>query len=156
MHMGSTQHAQVAVDHALSLNPNDPTVWATQGFVQLWAGNPGKAIAPLEFALRFDPQIAEAMDNLGVSYYLVGRIEDAILMLERGLKVQTETRVYATIFLVAAYTDASKPAMASESAERVRRYYPFFSVDKFIQVPMLATELNRKKIGFALRKAGLE
>lgn len=148
--------ARSSASRALVLNPNDPEVHATRGYVEVFTGRSPSGIEYLEYALKFDPYVTPVINNLGVAYYLSGRTEEAIQMLERATGQAGESAVYANVFLLLAYSKIGRTDLARKTASIVKQNYPFFSVNEFSQIPMIASETQRQIISVALREAGLE
>ena len=69
--------ATIRAMQALELAPADPNVLDTVGWVHTQVREFDKAIPYLERAAEMRPEIAEFRYHLGLSYYQVGRTEDA-------------------------------------------------------------------------------
>lgn len=155
--LGEHDLSDAAIARALEINPNSPKSRAQKGYNELWTGSPEDAIEHIVFALEYDPYNPIGLNNLGVSYFMTGQYKQAAATLEQAQSVQTEAGAYSRIFLTAVYADLNETEKATESASKIRSYYPFFEVDNYINhAPMLATAEMRDKLRNSLKKAGLE
>ncbi len=93
--------------------------------------------------------------NLGLAYYLQGRYDAAIAILERGLGRFPQAEYgFAQIALAAAYAQAGRSEDAAKAAEEVRRLAPFFEIDGF--TALFRDPEQQEHIADGLRKAGFE
>jgi adenylate cyclase len=142
------------LQQAIALNPNDTQSQSQLGSVMLYSGRKDAAIYWLESALRLNPHISfgELM-VLGQAYYLSGRYEDAITILNKGLAGNPNYVGYY-IMLAAAYARAGRTEAAKRSARGVLRLDPFFEVGSYGTV--FRNPEDRSDIIDGLRKAGLK
>jgi len=142
------------LQQAIALNPNDTRSQSQLGSVMLYSGRKDAAIYWLESALRLNPHISfgELM-VLGQAYYLSGRYEDAITILNKGLAGNPNYVGYY-IMLAAAYARAGRTEAANRSARDVLRLAPFFEVGSYGTV--FRNPEDRSDIIDGLRKAGLK
>jgi TolB-like protein/class 3 adenylate cyclase/Flp pilus assembly protein TadD len=95
--------ANIEIERAIALNPNDASNHVTQGVVQVWSGHPEGAVLALETALRYDPKMnSDGLSTLGLAYYLIARYEDAIRILERCVRQNPDFQ-YGHVVLAATY-----------------------------------------------------
>ena len=92
------------------------------------------------------------MAPLGFAYYLAGRYEDAIAVLEPIAGSGSDFGIYA--FLAAAYAELDRTAEAQRAAAEVKRLWPFFKTSVFAE--QWRDEKSRRLIANGLRKAGLD
>ena len=141
------------LERAIELNPNDANSHAELGAVMNYSSRPDDAIVMLETALHFNPNmLPHHYMQLGFAYYLKGRYEDSIGILERGLGWYPD-QVFLHIPLAAAYAQAGRPQNAARVAETVRRLHPFFEVDNYGTA--FINPADRANIADGLREAGL-
>jgi adenylate cyclase len=146
--------ALVELERAIAFNPNDARSYADQGVALVWSSRPNGAITALETALRFDPNMApEALWNLGLAYYLIGRYEDARTTLERSV-AKNPNFVLSRIALAATYGRLEHGREAQREAAAVRKLNPFFDAGSFGQ--LFRNPEDAAHLVDGLRKAGLE
>ena len=139
---------------AIELNPNDTQSQSQLGSVLLYSGQKDKAIYWLESALRLNPHLSFGYPMvLGQAYYLSGRYEDAITILNKGL-AENPNYVGYDIMLAAAYAEAGRFEAAKRAARDVLRIDPFFEVGSYGTV--FRNPEDRSRIIDGLRKAGLK
>ena len=142
------------LQQAIKLNPNDTQSQSQLGSVMLYSGRTDAAIYWLESALRLNPHISFGdLMVLGQAYYLTGRYEDAITILNKGLAGNPNYVGYY-IMLAAAYAQAGHTDAARRSARDVLRLDPFFEVGSYGTV--FRNPEDRSRIVDGLRKAGLK
>jgi adenylate cyclase len=142
------------LQQAIKLNPNDTQSQSQLGSVMLYSGRKDAAIYWLESALRLNPHISFGdLMVLGQAYYLSGRYEDAITILNTGL-AENPNYVGYYIMLAAAYARAGRIEAAKRPAREVLRLDPFFEVGSYGTV--FRNPEDRSGIIDGLRKAGLK
>lgn len=146
--------AIAAAERALELNPNDPANLIIHGDVMLYASRIDEAIESLELALRFDPHMKPGyIMDLGMAYYLKGRYDDAVRVLEQSLRGHPDF-LFSHVVLAAAQAQAGRPDEAARAAANVRRLHPFFKAEIFGR--RYADPRHREHLVEGLRKAGFE
>jgi adenylate cyclase len=142
------------LQRAIQLNPNDARNHRRLGSIMLYSGQVDEAIDSLETGLHFDPNMgAGDFMELGLAYYLKGRYDDAIRILERGVGRKQEF-VGNHIALAAAYARAGHSEDAARATATVLRLHPFFELDSYGSV--FRNPGDRAAIVDGLRKAGLK
>jgi TolB-like protein/class 3 adenylate cyclase/Tfp pilus assembly protein PilF len=145
--------AESEAKRAIALNSSHPDGHAILGLVLVFQGRLEEAIAALEKAERFDPQLVPSWSiYLGWAYFLNGQHDMAVLHFERML-VRSPEYPYIPVGLAAVYAAAGKPNDAAKAAENVRRVLPFFRVTEFAK--QFRDDSQKEKIVRALKKAGL-
>jgi tetratricopeptide (TPR) repeat protein len=146
--------ALIESERAIALNPNDPDNYANQGATLVWSGQPEGAIHVLETALRYDPMMgARPLTHLGVAYYLTGRYDDAVTVLERAVGMNPNF-AYGQTILAATYGMRGDSAQAFSVADTVRRVDPFFRTENFGH--LFRNPAHSELLIEGLRKAGLD
>ena len=139
--------------HAVEINPSDAYAHATLGAALMWIGDADGAIAAVERAKVLDPTLQwDYVSPLGFAYYLAGRYENAVAVLEPIASKGSDYGIYA--FLAAAYAELGRAAEAEYAATQVKRLWPFFRITVFIN--QWNDEKSRKLIADGLGKAGLK
>jgi adenylate cyclase len=152
--LGKYDLAKSELQRAIELNPNDALSHLQLGSIMLYAGQTDEAIQLLQTGLRFDPYSGTDHDwRLGLAYYLKGKYEDAIRVLNQVLRRYPNSG-WGHIALAAAYAQAGRTEDAKRSAETAKRLHPFFEVDS--SFTLFRNPEDRDKILDGLRKAGLK
>jgi len=140
-------------ERAIELNPNDANSHAERGAIMNYSGQTDQAVESLETARRFNPHMRPSdYMQLGLAYYLEGRYDGAISVLERGIGWYPDN-VFIHIPLAATYAQAGRLEDAARVAVTVRRLHPFFEVDNFGTA--FINPDDRARIADGLREAGL-
>jgi TolB-like protein/tetratricopeptide (TPR) repeat protein len=145
--------ARAEDDQAIALNPNDAWSHGARGGVLVFAGEPEEALKSFEIAGRLNP----AMDivrqyPLGWAYYLVHRYDDAVRVMEVGVR-QNPGDYFNLAALAASYAELGRMDDAAGTAAATLRAWPFFHVETFIS--QFQRAVDRELIAAGLRKAGL-
>ncbi len=76
------------IDRSLELNPSFARGWGSSGWLRLWAGQPDRAIAHFETALRLSPRdrAVAPLLGIGIAHFLARRFEEARATLLRSLQ----------------------------------------------------------------------
>jgi adenylate cyclase len=139
---------------AIELNPNDAESYGSLGSVMLYSGRKEEAIQAMETKNRFNPHLGPGdFMELGLAYYLEGRYEDAIRILERGVG-QKPGFVENHIGLAAAYAQSGRSVEAKKAATTVLRLSPFFETESYGSA--FKSPADRAALVEGLRKAGLK
>jgi len=143
-----------ALQRAIALNPNHARSYHTLGWVLLWSGRVDEAVTALEMSLRLDGSSPRnTWSLLGTAYYLQGRYETAIEVLEKGI-VKQPYFIGNHVVLAATYAQLGRADKAAQAAADVRRYDPFFETASYGRA--FTSQGDREKIIAGLRKAGLK
>jgi adenylate cyclase len=142
-----------ALQRAIVLNPNHARSYHTLGWVLLWSGRVDEAVTALEMSLRLDGSSPRnTWSLLGTAYYLQGRYETARAVLEKGIVKQPDY-IGNYVVLSATYARMGRDNEASQTAENVLRFDPFFETASY--GTGFTNKKDRDEIIDGLRKAGL-
>jgi len=145
--------AIIEIDQALALNPSDAEAHGDRGLILLWASRPEEAVAALETAFAYDPNLrGEYVFTRGLAYYLLRRHNDAIRVLERGA-TRDPNNVFIAAALVAAYGQLGQTDEARRNAQKVRRLLPIFEPATFGS--RFPDPAHQEYLADGLRKGGL-
>ncbi len=151
---GELAQATETVERAIELNPNDPVSHAILGNLTMWSGDPAVAAQSLELALRLDPEpVVMWVVNLGLSYYLLGRYEDTVRLLERISRRFNENPVPPAV-LAAAHGQLGQRDQAAAALARLKRVSPFFDAGGY--AGNFSDPSHTDHLLEGLAKAGLE
>jgi len=94
MDLGRTADALASFERAIALKPDYPEAWSNRGRALASGGDPLEgmghaeaALASFDRALALNPAYAEALDNKGVLLVELGRAEEAVLAIERAIRL---------------------------------------------------------------------
>jgi adenylate cyclase len=139
---------------AIELNPNDAMSYGELGAVMLYSGKTEEAIQLMETENRFNPHLGPGdLMELGLAYYLEGRYEDAIRILERGVGQRPDFPGHH-IGLAAAYAQLGRSEEARQAAAKVLHLSPFFETESYGSA--FRNPADRTALVEGLRKAGLK
>lgn len=154
LHRQQYDLARAEDEQAIALNPNDAWSHAARGGVLVYAGEPEEAVKSFEIALRLDPSMnVVGTYPMGWAYYLVGRYEDGVRVMERQ-EQQFPSDFFVHAALAASYAQLGRKEDAARAASSVLRSWPFFHVDTF--VTQFRRTRDRDAIKEGLLKAGLK
>ena len=147
------KQAEVEMERAAAINPNDAQVLAGRGNILLWSGKTDAAIAALERAQHIDPEL-NAIDRfaLSLAYYLKRHYDAAIEQDELNLR-KTAGANFSRIVLAAAYAQQNRAEDAARIVTDIHRTDPTFDPREFGTKLLNAADLEHLRDG--LRKAGL-
>jgi TolB-like protein len=147
------REAQVEIDRALAINPNDAQGLAGRGTIVLWLGQTDAAIEALEQAQRIDPEL-NGVDRfaLSLAYYLRRRYDAAIEQAELNLRTAGGVNS-SRIVLAAAYAQNNQDEDAARVVTIIRRVFPTFDPQEFGTKFLKLADLDHLRDG--MRKAGL-
>ena len=145
--------AQMEIDRAIAINPNDADALAGRGNVLMWLGKTDAAIETLELALRIDPELND-FDRfaLTLAYYLKQRYNETIEQAELNLRKNPGARFNEAV-LAAAYAQSGRPDDAVRVSENIRRTDPMYDPATYGNKFLNPKDLEHLRDG--LRKAGL-
>ena len=160
---GKTEEALVDFNKAISLDPNDARAYLHLGETRLYLGQPEVGIPPLEKAIQLgpdDPNIAITYWALGTCQLLLGRVDQAIDLLQTARAA--DARLWVPYFYLAgAYgLQGDLDHARSALAESIRLKPAIKSLDRmrvenaWLNNPQYWA-LQEKTLNLGLRRAGL-
>jgi tetratricopeptide (TPR) repeat protein len=146
------------LDRACMLNPNLAAAWNFAGYVQLFLGQPDRAIASFEQAVRLsplDPILYQFHTGIAHAHLFAGRYMDAVIWAERATMQQSNWSP-AWRALIAAYEMAGRHEDARRAVALVREAFPSLRLSN-IGATMPAYRRPQDTAVFidTLRRAGL-
>jgi len=143
-------------EKAIALDPNSADFHGFLGMALNFADRPNDAIPLFEKAIRLNPiPPTWYLSNLGVSYRMTGRYDEAIEMYKKALQ-RSPTNLFAHLGLTATYSLSGQETEAHAQAEEVMKINPKFSLQRFSKVLPFKNQATNKRVIDALRKAGLK
>ncbi|MBI1383457.1 MAG: hypothetical protein GC150_00900 [Rhizobiales bacterium] len=168
---------------AVQIDPIDPVCEHQLGFCHFWSGERDRAVYALERARRMRPGCAGVAGDLGMVFSYLDRCDEAIDLLqaslaldetnpdyrlwslgdahfERGddeavLRVLSRMRDPTQSYRLLAAATARLGGDPRRHVDRLLRYQPDFSVERWIAVQPTMTEEGKTVYAEALRAAGL-
>jgi TolB-like protein/tetratricopeptide (TPR) repeat protein len=132
------EESEASLKAALASDPSNVTARAYLAYDDWRLGRPQATVDGLTEVLRLDPQgpvAQKRFSSLGMAYFMVGRFDDAVSYLLRGLAGNPTTtsagvdRVeFSNMFLIAAYDRLGKKDQARKLYEQYRRQWPHRSI----------------------------
>ncbi|MBI4866041.1 MAG: tetratricopeptide repeat protein [Candidatus Wallbacteria bacterium] len=111
------------VKSELKVNPRSARAYNVLGFLLLYQKRPNEGITQLNYALKFDPSLATAYDDLAWAYYQTNRFDTALKYSERAFTLDpvraSITRHYQQLFYLkrlGSSTEAGAPDRFYSSA----------------------------------------
>jgi adenylate cyclase len=154
-HLGHNRYAEaeLQIDRAIEINPNDADALGGRGNVLLWVGRTEEAVESLTLALRIDPEL-NAYDRfaLCLAFYTSGRYEEAIEQGEINL-LKTPDATFNLGVLAAAYAQTHQRAELERTVQALAKRDPTFDARTFGTKFQSSTDLARLRQG--LTNAGL-
>ena len=135
----------------------DPAFLTAYGSTLMHASRPTEAIAAFQKALRLNPVRPPSMclANLGNSYRMIGKYEEAMQYYKRLLKDQPD-HLTGNIGLTATYSAMGRLEDARAQAAEVLRVNPKFSLGRWAKTLRYKDPADAEQAVDALRKAGLK
>jgi adenylate cyclase len=124
---GHHEAAIAEVEAAIAANPKHPILPWYRGRVELWAGNYAEAARSFERARELDPDSAQYAYFLAEAYVLLGRVEDAISLLEKGPR-QWRSVPMVQFWLAMSYALAGRKDQAAAEFAAFRALAPKYTV----------------------------
>jgi TolB-like protein/DNA-binding winged helix-turn-helix (wHTH) protein len=132
------EESEASLKAALAADPNNVTARAYLAYDDWRLGHPQATVDGLRDVLRLDPQGPAAkkrFSSLGMAYFMVGKFDDGIAYLLRGLagnpssaSAGVDRIEFSNMFLIAAYDQLGKKDQAKKLYELYRRQWPHRSV----------------------------
>jgi adenylate cyclase len=119
---------------AIAVQPGDAFCHWMLGVNLILAGEPDKAIGPLEKALQLDPVEPRTpyLNVLGIAHYAVGEYETAASILERNLRRGGPPGPHMEVFLAASYAELGWEQKAQEVVNQMLLSHPDFPVERWL------------------------
>lgn len=154
IHINMSEHdkAEIFLNRAIALNPNDPKILCLKCDLLIWKGQPDEGLNWLEAAKRRDPNMYESWwRSWGRAKFELKDYETAIKSLNRiGRKRQIDLACIAASF---AYL--GRASDAGLAAAKIVNAEPGFSVDAFVNSQPFFLQESKDHLAKGLLKSGL-
>ncbi len=147
--------ANAEADAALALGPNDAVTLANLGSMLRYAHRAKEAAEVVERAIRLDPyHPPNYLEWLGDAYLFLGRLNDCIETVERGIALESN---FVALHVIAAkcYAALGNEVKAREAGTEVLRINPHFTLRAFASYVPFSDERDLQHNVEMLRKAGV-
>jgi TolB-like protein len=145
------------IDRAVVLNPNLAAAWFLGGFVRVWNGNPDRAIAHFEHAMRLsplDPEMYRMQAGMAAAHLFAGRFDIASAWAEKAFRDLPS-------FLMVVAVIAASHALAGRTDEARRAMDHLRQLNSTLRISSIKDWLSIRRpqdlatFAEGLRKAGL-
>jgi len=142
-------------EKAVSLGPSSAGALQVYATILTYAGRREEAIPLFREALRLNPMPPNIFyKHFGMVLRDSGQYEEAIALQKKAIE-QEPNDIIAYVVLASSYSYAGRDAEARAAAEEILRINPKFSVARIQKVSPHKDRAVAKRLGVALRKAGL-
>ena len=149
------EQAGAEAERAITFNPSQGMIYAGLTHVLSFLGRLEEASGLAEKALRLNPRLPlRNLVQLGHTYYLAGRTEEAIAALKKSLN-GSPADLDAHLLLAAVYSEVGRETEAQTEAAAVLRINPSWSLEVWKQRVPYKDPAMLERVFAALHKAGL-
>jgi adenylate cyclase len=154
---GDYEKAVESGERAASLAPNSAGAFVTYGSTLMHSSRPAEAIPILEKSLRLSPvkPFSMSLANLGNSYRMLGKYEEALPFYKRLLK-DLPMHLPGNVGLTATYAQMGRMEEARAQAAALMKIDPKFSLERLAKTLRYRDPADAERVLDALRKAGLK
>jgi tetratricopeptide (TPR) repeat protein len=154
---GSFEEGAAAINRALTLNPNMTNAWHVSGWMNIYLGDPDKAIEHFAHAMRLnplDPIFHRMQIGTIAAHLLAGRYEQASLFAQAALQQHPN---YLPLLRVAAasYALAGKMSEAKRAVARICQLDSRSTLSRAVDFAPFRRHEDISMYRDALQKAGL-
>jgi tetratricopeptide (TPR) repeat protein len=123
-------YATREAERAITLDPNDARAQFIMGKVLIFDGRPGEGVEFIKKAMRLDPHYpAEPLCYLGLAHFCMGELEEAVSLIDRGLKHNPEL-VFFNLPLTSAYSHMGLNKKAQEAMATYGQGWQILAVNR--------------------------
>jgi tetratricopeptide (TPR) repeat protein len=151
-HRGELGHAKAELDTALALNPgsfrilNNYISWAST------FGEPERGAEMADRAIRLNPNYPSwACGGLRYAYFMVGRYEDALRVMER--QTPDNYSKFAWVERAGSFAALGRMAEAQATLKEALKRYPNLTIEGYVNDPSL-NNVERQRLVETMRLAG--
>ena len=142
-------------ERAIMLAPNNAENLSIAAMIYNKTGNPQRGLALKQHSMRVCPMYRPGnLRGLGLSYYLLGRTDDAIAAFRESI-AQEPGYLTAHTYLAAIYSELGDQNQAEICGREIMQLFPDFSVQSYLDGVSFSDPAILERIAEGLRKAGL-
>jgi tetratricopeptide (TPR) repeat protein len=154
---GSVEEGAAAINRALTLNPNMTNAWHVSGWMNIYVGDPDKAVEHFARAMRLNPldPIFQRMQTGTIAAHLVaGRYEEASLCAQAALQ-QHPNDLPVLRVAAASHALAGEMIEAKKAVARICQLDPTARLSRAVEFAPFRRPQDISLYRDALQKAGL-
>ena len=148
------ERSREEADKALSLNPNHPQALVARGNIDLYSGEPARAIPYYEKATRLDPGQSQHKHFLALAYFVAGAYETAAAIFKERIALTPNTDL-SRAFLASALGHLGRQDEAAGIWRELKEINPRYSPASHIARTPFRNQADADRLIEGLRKAGL-
>jgi adenylate cyclase len=141
-------------DKALSLNTNHPQALVARGNIDLYSGDPARAIPYYEKAIRLDPAQSQHKHFLALAYFVAGAYETAAAIFKERIALTPNTDL-SRAFLASALGHLGRWDEAAAVWRELKEVNPRYSPASHMARSPFRDPADADRLIEGLRKAGL-
>jgi TolB-like protein/two-component SAPR family response regulator len=144
--------AQLELDRAMELNPNDPDLIIQLGTHEMFSGRPQAALELIDRAERLNPRPPNwYRHHRGLALFGLGLFAEASVVFERMIARPK----YVVRYLAASYAHSGRPAEARAAAAPALAMEPGFNLRRYAAVEPYRSSADLDRMIAGMRNAGL-
>jgi adenylate cyclase len=158
VYLWKKQHEKAIAElkKAIAFSPNDADQLVGLGYILNFTGRPEDALGLVKKAMRLNPMYpAYYLWELGHSYFLTGRYEEAIETLNKVLDRNSDF-MPAHAYLAASYSEIRREEEARAEVAEIKRLSPQISLEAMRQRLPYKDQAGMERLFDRMRKAGLK
>lgn len=129
LYLRQFRQAEISLDRAVALNPNDPFILSIRALFLNYAGRPDEALVEITEAQRRDPYAVGWYDDFrGIILTTTGRYREAIACYA---KMATVPR-WSLVRLVVCHFELGEIEQAQDALAKVKAHYPGLRLDEIV------------------------
>ena len=123
------KEAEVSLDRAVALNPNDPFILSIRALLFNYTGRPDAAVSDIGEAKRRDPFAVGWYDDfLGIVHTTAGRYREAIACYAKLPTIQPWSLAYLTI----CHAELGETRQSHETLAKLKANWPGLTIDEIV------------------------
>lgn len=129
MYLHQFRQAEISLDRAVALNPNDPLILSIRALLLNYTERPQEALIEINEAQRRDPfAVGWYEDFRGIILTTLGRYRDAIACYERMATIQP----WSLLHLAVCYSEVGDIKKARQTLTALKAHWPGLSLDDIL------------------------
>ena len=149
------ERSREEADTALALNPNHSNALVARGNIDLYSGEPARAIPYFERAIRLDPAQSQWRHFLALAYFVAGAYETAAAIFKERVALAPNTDL-SRAFLASALGHLGRRDEAAAVWRELKEINPRYSPASHMARTPFRNPADASRLIDGLRKAGLE